>query len=127
MTRVLIVAAMVVLLGTVALPGNGLKWLLEGYPFRDASLASAGDVDEYLLVYKGGQAVHIQAIAFAPQIELYDGVGTLIGAGAAPPGETHIAVTMQPGGSVTNILYLYVSGSGAPAYPAQYAAWLAAP
>ena len=106
---------------------RGPTWLIK--PLRE-SLASSGDVDEYLVAYKGGQAVHVQAceaIPFAPQIELWDGVGNLIGADYAQTGDTHSAITMPPGGTVTNILYLYVSGSDASAYPAYYTAWKGTP
>jgi hypothetical protein len=105
---------------------GGPKWLFN--PLRE-SLASSGDVDEYLVVYKGGQAVHVQTIGaspFAPQIELWDGAGNLIGADYAQTGDTHSAITMPPGGTVTNILHLYVSGA-ASAYPAYYIAWKGAP
>ncbi len=115
-------------LGTAALAGSGgPKWLI--YPLRD-SLASPGDVDEFLVVYKGGQAVHVQALAatpFSPQIELYDGGGNLVGADYARSGDMHSQITMPPGGTLTNILHLYVSGAGASTYPAYYTAWKGAP
>ncbi len=125
---ILAAGTLLLLLVAPVLAGNGgPKWLI--YPLRE-SLSGRGDVDEFLVVYKGGQAVHVQALAstpFQPQIELYDGARNLIGAAYAPPGVTHVAVTMPPGGTVTNILHLYVSGTGAPSWPAYYIAWKGAP
>jgi hypothetical protein len=105
---------------------GGPQWLIN--PLRE-SLTSSGDVDEYLVVHKAGQAVHVQASGatpFAPQIELWDGAGNLIGADYPQAGDTHSAITMPPGVTVTNILHLYVSGA-ASAYPAYYTAWKGAP
>ncbi len=127
MKRLLAVAAALIL-GAVAFAGSGgPKWLI--YPLRE-SLDGARDMDEFLVVYKGGQAVHVQALAgtpFSPQIELWDGGGNLVGADYTQPGDMHAQITMPPGGTVTNVLHLYVSGKGAATYPAQYAAWKGAP
>ena len=129
MKRLLLAAVTLVpLLGSSAPAGaSDPVWLID--PLR-ATLSARGDVNEFLVAYKGGQAVHVKASSatpFAPQVELYDGVGTLIGADYAQPGDAEAAVTMPPGGTVANILFLYVSGPGASAYPAQYVAWKGAP
>lgn len=126
--RVLAAGALALLLGAVALAGtDGPKWLVT--QIRGA-LGSSDDVDEYLVVYKGGQAVHVQALAatpFSPQIELWDGGGNLVGADYTQAGDVHGTITMPPGGTVTNILHLYVSGTGAGGYPALYIAWKGPP
>ncbi len=118
--------AALALLGLCALSGNP-QWLIT--PVR-GSLVGSSDVDSYHVVYKGGQAVHVKASAatpFCPQIELWDGAGNLIGADYAQPGDTYSTVTMPPGGTITNILYLYVSGTGAATYPVYYMAWKGPP
>jgi hypothetical protein len=120
-------AALFLLMGTVTFAGNGLKWLLEEHPIRNADLVGPGDKDAYLTVCLGGQAIHVQAAAgtpFAPQLTLYDGVGTLVGADPGLDGDSHSEIVMQPGGTVTNLLYLYVTGAQG---PAQYAVWKGAP
>ena len=119
MKRLLLIAGSLLLLcGTLAYAGTGdPTWLID--PLRD-SLSGRGDVDKFLTVYKGGQSIHVKAQGFAPQIELWDGAGNLIGADYAQ--DTQGDILMPPGGTVTNILYLYVRGS-ASAYPAHYVAW----
>lgn len=118
---------LILLSATTALAGSGApQWLIN--PLR-GSLSSSSDLDEYLVVYKGGQAVHVKATGatpFAPQIELYDGAGNLIGADYAQPGDVQSSVTMPPGGTITNVLHLYVSGKGA-TWPAGYAVWKGTP
>ncbi len=124
MKKWLLIGLAITLLGISAFAYSGPpKWLI--YPVRD-SLISSTDEDIYLVVYKGGKVVHVKASGFnpfSPQIELYDGAGTLIGADYAQPGDYLGEITMPLGGTVTNILYLHVKGRGAGSYPAIYTAW----
>lgn len=124
--KAILVALLVLgaLVGVEEAGSSGPKWLIT--PLRD-SLASSSDEDVFLTVYKGGQAIHVQATWFAPQIELWDGAGNLIGAEYAQGSDTHAQITMPPGGTVTNILYLHVSGTGVAGYPAFYKAWKGPP
>ncbi len=93
-------------------------------------LRQSSEVGHWRIVYDPGKSIVVDSSlggggTFAPELKLVNGAGQVVDASTAPPGATSTALFMAPGGTVTNVLDVYVaaaSGSSGP-FPAVYGIW----